>query len=697
MRRTGHAFRATCVVKLKRTMWSSGATLLALLLVFVRPALGDPCVLTMGSQYQLKSDTVDWTMQTSSGQSCIRGLRHKRVTIDSAKLISPPQSGQVKLLGSGFSYTAKSDFEGQDSFTIQVSGMLNGVRGSSDIRIIVSVGPNVSPQTSPTERSDRPPADLSSAAQPNKNPSIPAGNSSVTVTAKNAAGTSAPQTQTVAATQQPLPVTGGVHKPGPSQALFDAPYYKCNKNVYVNGTNGNDSAAGTQAAPWKTLKKANDSNPGAAACVIVAAGTYNGFTVNHGGNAATATGYLTYRCEEMDACTINGNGYNGTIAVHFSFDGLSATAANAPNNYVIFDGFILKSNGGTFYPIGFNQYNGDNSNKIAAHHIWFLNGVVHGFGQSGLSMCCADYHYVMHSTFYNNSRTQCDAQGSGLAVNTEHDLPGYTPTADDKKPNAVFGFPTWEIGDGTFFHIVQAFNVVYNNGTNKCGSANNKYDSDGNGIIYDTNDLNNTVPFHHPMLAYGNITYNNGGSAIHVFQSCNIWQANNSAFNSYLDPYNGVDARGTLSESGGTTSCPNRFYNNISVAIAATRPSSGCNYTSGSPLQWNSALLTLPQSGSSPAESNMTFMIPPNAGCNGEVSDRGKAGLYDKTKNFMSTDPQWVDVGKQNAGNMEQPPAGINFALQPTSPARGKGKVQPWMPATAIDLGACPSSLTVCP
>src|SRR5215510_2120721 len=160
---------ATRVVKLKRTMWSSGATLLALLLVFVRPALGDPCVLTVGSLYQLKSDAVDWTMQTSSGQSCIRGLRHKRVTIDTAKLISPPQSGQVKLLGPGFSYTAKSDFEGQDSFTIQVSGMLNGIRGSSDIRIIVSVGPDVSPQTRPTERSDRPPGDVSSAGQPNHN------------------------------------------------------------------------------------------------------------------------------------------------------------------------------------------------------------------------------------------------------------------------------------------------------------------------------------------------------------------------------------------------------------------------------------------------------------------------------------------------------------------------------------------------
>ena len=75
----------------------------------------------------------------------------------------------MKLLGPGFSYTANSDFVGQDSFTIQVSGMLNGIRGSSDIRIIVSVGPNVSPQTSAIERSDRSPGDLSSAGQPNQN------------------------------------------------------------------------------------------------------------------------------------------------------------------------------------------------------------------------------------------------------------------------------------------------------------------------------------------------------------------------------------------------------------------------------------------------------------------------------------------------------------------------------------------------
>src|SRR5262245_58449654 len=121
-------------------IWSSAATSPAMLRIFVRPALGE-CVVKRGPPYQFKSDTVDWTLRIASGQSCVRGLRHFHVTIDTAKLISPPKSGQVKLLGLGFSYTAKSDFQGDDIFTIQVSGKTDRVPGSSDIRITVSVAP----------------------------------------------------------------------------------------------------------------------------------------------------------------------------------------------------------------------------------------------------------------------------------------------------------------------------------------------------------------------------------------------------------------------------------------------------------------------------------------------------------------------------------------------------------------------------
>jgi hypothetical protein len=122
-------------------MWISIVTPLALLLLFVPSAFGASCVLN-GPRHQLKSDTVDWTMQISSGQRCVRGLRYSHVTIDTVKLIVPPLSGHVVMLGPGFSYKARSGFQGQDSFTILVSGTANRIRGSSTIRIVVSVGGN---------------------------------------------------------------------------------------------------------------------------------------------------------------------------------------------------------------------------------------------------------------------------------------------------------------------------------------------------------------------------------------------------------------------------------------------------------------------------------------------------------------------------------------------------------------------------
>src|SRR5262249_27103958 len=90
---------------------------------------------------------------------------------------------------------AKADCEGQECFSIQVPGVLNGIRGSSDIRIIVSVAPNVSPQTSPTERSDRPPGDLSSAAQPNQNPTAQGTNQTRQVRPANADTSMSPSTR----------------------------------------------------------------------------------------------------------------------------------------------------------------------------------------------------------------------------------------------------------------------------------------------------------------------------------------------------------------------------------------------------------------------------------------------------------------------------------------------------------------------
>src|ERR1700694_2826221 len=111
----------------------------------LRAASASSCVVS-GPRYKLMAAAVGWSMRIGSGQSCMRDLRlntalsvSPNVVIEDVKLISPPQSGQVTMQGSGFSYTAKSDFQGEDSFTVLVSGSINRIPGVSTIRIVVSV------------------------------------------------------------------------------------------------------------------------------------------------------------------------------------------------------------------------------------------------------------------------------------------------------------------------------------------------------------------------------------------------------------------------------------------------------------------------------------------------------------------------------------------------------------------------------
>jgi Bacterial Ig domain len=108
-------------------------------LLLAVPAHADSCVFSLNPPFALKSDAVDWTMQIGSGKTCTRGLKYGSVTINEVKLTAPPQSGKVTVQGPSFSYTADPDFQGQDDFTIQVSGALVRMSGTSDIRVTVSV------------------------------------------------------------------------------------------------------------------------------------------------------------------------------------------------------------------------------------------------------------------------------------------------------------------------------------------------------------------------------------------------------------------------------------------------------------------------------------------------------------------------------------------------------------------------------
>jgi Bacterial Ig domain len=108
------------------------------LVVWPYKASAQICV-SQAPRYALTSDTVDWSITVGSGQGCVRGLRSSNVVLERVTLATPPKSGNVQLVGPGFRYTANTGFHGDDSFSVEVRGFAGKVRGTSTIRVAVSV------------------------------------------------------------------------------------------------------------------------------------------------------------------------------------------------------------------------------------------------------------------------------------------------------------------------------------------------------------------------------------------------------------------------------------------------------------------------------------------------------------------------------------------------------------------------------
>lgn len=496
--------------------------------------------------------------------------------------------------------------------------------------------------------------------------------------------------------------------PGPNQYLFDHPYYSCSTNYYVNGSTGSNSYDGTSptftggaTGPWATLQKASNTNTGAGSCINVANGTYDGVQVINGGNLASQTGYVVYRCVTLDGCTITGNsGLDGTASITIGYcisgAGWTCPADYQHPQYVMFDGFVLdgpdSSSGNEFGFMCVGQFGASGPTAQGPHHCWLLNSIIQHFGHGGTVAYSNDYIYVIHSTIYDTSTRVCGGtQGSGLAYVSLYTPAGYSATIDDKSGAApYFGFPTWTLADSTWFHTVTAFNILYNN-TTKCG-----VESDHNGIIFDTNTTGSGIQdngngnYSFPELAYGNVVYNNGGNGIHVFVANEVYVANNTTFNNGLDNYavgNGITA------IGGVTSHHNYSFNNVDANCTTA--------TGGSTLAANPYYIAT-ISGTDVVTNNVTLQVKSDPGvCN---YSSGNDYWLDGTatdpsaSNKPATNPLWSNVTFASPGTDTTQPAGHNFALTGSSPAIGYGTTAyGWLPSTAVDAGACPSSLTTCP
>jgi len=514
-----------------------------------------------------------------------------------------------------------------------------------------------------------------------------------------------PTTSWGAGTSRNLAINVTTETPGPSPALFASPFYACTRNFYV-ATNGSDSNDGSAASPWLTIQRADTPSRTGGDCINVTPGTYRAnVLIDHGGTAPTATGYVVYRCQILDACHVLAPG------------GGHLWGFEKAGNFVVVDGFELDGNDALqtdgiadaciasddeTYGTGSSSYQAG----AASHHIWILNNIIHHCNLAGVSFNGKEWVYTIHNTVYHNS-WQSGYQGSGIGYVVQQCIEAggpncytsgiagvpssdysYVPSGNDSAPfNAAAGI----YGP---FHDVIAWNLVYNNRINynnpvACGSH-----TDGNGIIIDTfmDRFSNSLPYKYQTLVAYNISFYNGGRGIHVFASSNVTVANNTVFNNNTDTCLAAAAYvlGDLSQQGGTN---NVWINNIALS-APNVVGNGCALVAGD--------------GRGIVDVNNTYMY--NVLSSAEPT-RGKPPcIFNKDSIYFScsnnkcgTNPLFVNATAGVAAESNSRPTGgkwipgnSNFAINSSSPAYRYGLTQSYLPPTSADAGACYDAVQVC-
>lgn len=438
-------------------------------------------------------------------------------------------------------------------------------------------------------------------------------------------------------------LTDGVDVPGLSAPFHAAPFYTCKHNYYVS-TRGSDDNPGTLEAPWLTIQHADEADHGRLAgdCVNVERGIYPaGSIISRGGNNATASGYVVYRCVELGSCKITNSQY-----------GFKFLPSHDMVNYVVIDGFELAARQEVVYGQGIFALDIE-SKSFQSHHLWIINNTIHGYGQSGIQINNSDYVFIIHNVVFGNSGVTCDAQGSGISLAVPFASPKHdAPWADNNM----------SIGP---FHNLISFNITHHNTLKQCGSAQRPSNTDGNGIILDTfSGVPGLPAYPFESLVAFNVSYDNGGKGINIFKSDGagrITVANNTLYNNNLDPFNNGESRGEITETIGAN---NLFVNNLSYAITGT------GY-----LKKNIAYFG--DGAQSEFVTNVGFCGRNTSGCYRMFNGARWASGFDVT------DPGWIAPG-------------VNFGLTSGSPAIDRGQSLPYLPAQSADIGACSHSLRSC-
>jgi len=465
--------------------------------------------------------------------------------------------------------------------------------------------------------------------------------------------------------------SGTLETPGPSATLYANPYYTCTANRYVSAT-GNAGNNGLTAGTPRDIVTASNYAAPAGTCINLAPGVYStqgGLFISHGGTGPSKTGYVVWRCTTMPFSFSNGvlQGEGTGCVIRPDSTVFYPFTMNTGVSWVMFDALEIDGNFNTNSTVCLKS---ENSSATINHHIWIFNSDFHGCGQSGLQWNFADWLFVIHNVWHDNSSNSC-VMGSGVSMWQPVGLAGYSPTIG----NPDYWYSATE---NLTYHIVINYNVGYHN-FNPQGACGATANTDGNGIILDSWSHpdacpggNTICPTTSPTLVMGNIMYNNGGGGIaSVFDSDTVVApktfVNNTMYSNNWDTFNNGTFRG-----GGSSafSKHNHWINNVSVAV---RGSSGVT-TANAPFVGEEVKLT----------------CPPGNAWDHNLSAPAGENLFDGGSCNNYPTPNNVDTA--SAGFTNQSTTSPNFSLASGSSAIGLGQAfDLWQQSSGtIDAGACP-------
>ncbi len=398
-------------------------------------------------------------------------------------------------------------------------------------------------------------------------------------------------------------------------------------DTYYVSPAGNDANPGSQNQPWQTIQHAVDQTlPGDT--VLVENGVYHESVIVT--QSGTPNAYIVLK-------SINLWGAKIAIPETGKVDGIKVAA-----DYIEVDGFEI------YDP---NLTVDDTGNGITVwqnHHVRILNNRIHDMGGGGIQIGIFDHVLIENNITYRNAYYN-PLQASGISL--------YQARAVDDAPG---------------YHVIVRNNRSYDN-INLIPSATNPIGTtDGNGIVIDdfrnSQDPNYDVVFPHRTLVENNLTYNNGGKGINIFECDYIDVFNNTAYHNNRDTQSMGTWRGELSLVYSSNTV---WRNNIGVA----KPGAGI-------LSWNTGIL-IAGSEASTWENNLTYN-----GTEGDPSVQFNSTSLDESdlaNNLLGQNPLFADAGNND------------FSLMAGSPAIDAGSDQivsffdidyRIRPQGAVDLGA---------